>query len=50
MVGKNELAFPAQRRTEVWMICVKAVEFAFHAAPPAFKMARLSDTLASCTL
>ena len=45
---ENELSFPAQGRTEIRMIGVEAIEFAFHAAPPAaFIMARFTATRAS---
>jgi hypothetical protein len=47
VLGKYELAFPAQSRAKVRMLGVEAIEFAFHAAPPAFRIARLSETFAS---
>jgi hypothetical protein len=49
---ENELAFPAQCRTKFRMTGVEALRFPNHAAPPeaAFKMARVTDTLASLTL
>ena len=51
-LGENELALPAQRRTEVRMIGVKAIRLTDHAAPPeaAFRIARFTATRASCTL
>jgi hypothetical protein len=50
-LGMNELAFPAQSRTEIRMIGVEAFRFFDQAAPPAaFKMARATATLASFTL
>src|SRR5919202_1281443 len=50
-LGLDELPFPAQSRTEVRMIGIEAVKFAFHAAPPAaLRMARFSDTRARRTL
>ena len=51
-LGKNELAFPAQRRTHVRMIGVEALRFPNHAAPPAaaFIMALVTATRASFTL
>ena len=50
--GENELALPAQRRTQIRGVEVEAVRFPNHAATPdaAFKMARVTATLASCTL
>ncbi len=49
--GKDELALPAQRWTEVRIIGVEAVQFLDHAAPPAaFNIARTTATLASVTL
>ncbi len=50
VVSQDELCFPAQSRTEVRMAGVEAIELAFHAAPPAFRIARLSATFASWTL
>ena len=51
-LGENELALPAQRRTEVRMTGVKAIRHTDHAAPPeaAFRTARFTATRASCTL
>jgi hypothetical protein len=50
--GKNELAFPAQRRAQVRMMNVEAIRFPNHETPldAALKIARLSATRASWTL
>ena len=50
-LGEDELALPAQRRTQVRMIDVETFSVVDHAAPPAaFKMARVTATFASFTL
>jgi hypothetical protein len=51
-LSENELAFPAQCRTEVRMIGIEAIGFADHAAPPeaALRIARFTATRASWTL
>jgi len=50
--GENKLPFPAQRAAQVRMIGIEALGFRNHAVfpNPAFKMARVRATRASCTL
>ena len=50
-LGQNELAFPPQVRTQVWMTGIETLRFVDHAAAPeAFRMARVTATFASLTL
>src|SRR6267378_244410 len=50
--GKDKLAFPAQRRTEIRIVGIESIGLADHAAPldAAFRSARFTATRASCTL